>query len=77
MIALSAVVAGYESIRRLLDPAEVTFPWVLIAAGLIGFAGNELVASYRIRVGRKIGAQWKPHSRTQSRNSLMLVRFGS
>ena len=56
MIAPSAVVAGYESIRRLLDPAEVTFPWVLIAAGLIGFAGNELVASYRIRVGRKIGS---------------------
>ena len=29
--------------------------WVLIA-GVIGFAGNELVAMYRIRVGRRIGS---------------------
>lgn len=56
MIALSAVVAGYESVRRLLDPQPMThLPWVL-AAGLIGFAGNELVAGYRIRTGRRIGS---------------------
>jgi len=29
--------------------------WV-IAAGIIGFIGNELVALYRIRVGRQIGS---------------------
>jgi divalent metal cation (Fe/Co/Zn/Cd) transporter len=29
--------------------------WVA-AAGLIGFIGNELVALYRIRVGRRIGS---------------------
>jgi cation diffusion facilitator family transporter len=77
MIALSAVVAGYESFRRLLDPAEVTFPWVLIAAGLIGFAGNELVASYRIRVGRKIGSAALVadglHARTDGFTSLAVV----
>ncbi|MGE0170763.1 MAG: cation diffusion facilitator family transporter [Nocardioides sp.] len=56
MIGLSAVVAGYESISRLIDPRPVTSPWVVAAAGLIGFAGNELVAIYRIRVGRRIGS---------------------
>lgn len=69
--------ADYESIRRLLDPAEVTFPWVLIAAGLIGFAGNELVASYRIRVGRKIGSAALVadglHARTDGFTSLAVV----
>jgi len=56
MIALSAAVAGWESIRRLLDPQPITNVGVVIAAGLIGAAGNELVALYRIRVGRKIGS---------------------
>ncbi len=56
MIALSAVVAGYESVRRLIDPQPITNVWVVLAAGIIGFAGNELVAVYRIRVGRKIAS---------------------
>ena len=56
MIALSAIVAGYESIRRLLDPQTITHVWVVLVAGIIGFAGNELVAIYRIGVGRKIGS---------------------
>jgi cation diffusion facilitator family transporter len=56
MIALSAVVAGYESIRRLLDPQPIALPWMVAAAGVIGFVGNEVVAAYRIRVGRRIGS---------------------
>lgn len=56
MIALSAVVAGYESVRRLIDPRDITNVWIVLAAGLIGFAGNEAVAVYRIRVGRRIGS---------------------
>ena len=55
-IAVSAVVAGYESIHRLLDPREIMHVWVVFAAGIIGFAGNELVATYRIRVGRQIAS---------------------
>lgn len=31
-------------------------PWLLVAAGLVGFAGNEIVAIYRIRVGQRIGS---------------------
>ena len=56
VIAMSAVVAGWEAIDRLIHPRAIENPWLLIAAGLIGFAGNELVAVYRIRVGRQIGS---------------------
>ncbi|HEY8720124.1 cation diffusion facilitator family transporter [Pengzhenrongella sp.] len=56
MIALSAVVAGIESVRRLVNPVELQNLWWVAAAGLVGFAGNELVAVYRIRVGRRIGS---------------------
>jgi cation diffusion facilitator family transporter len=56
VIALSAVVAGYESVRRLVDQRPVTGVGVVIVAGLVGFAGNEIVAGYRIRVGRRIGS---------------------
>jgi cation diffusion facilitator family transporter len=77
MIALSAVVAGYESIRRLVDPQPVTNIGVLVAAGLIGFAGNELVAVYRIRVGRRIGSAALVadglHARTDGFTSLAVV----
>ena len=44
MIALSATMSGYESVRRLIEPEPVTNIGVLIAAGMVGFAGNELVA---------------------------------
>jgi divalent metal cation (Fe/Co/Zn/Cd) transporter len=51
--------------------------WVVIAAGLIGFAGNELVAVYRIRVGRKIGSAALVadglHARTDGFTSLAVV----
>lgn len=56
MIALSSVLAGYEAIHRLLNPQPVAYLWAVAAAGVIGFAGNELVARYRIRVGRRIGS---------------------
>jgi len=77
MIALSAVGAGYESIRRLLDPQPITNVGVVIVAGLIGAAGNELVALYRIRVGRKIGSAALVadglHARTDGFTSLAVV----
>jgi cation diffusion facilitator family transporter len=77
MIALSSIVAGYESILRLLNPHPVANIGVLIAAGLIGFAGNELVAVYRIRVGRQIGSAALVadglHARTDGFTSLAVV----
>lgn len=56
MILISAIVAGYESIDRLLNPQEVRNLWAVALAALIGLAGNEGVAYFRIRVGRQIGS---------------------
>ena len=56
MIALSALIAGYEAATRLLHPAPVNHLAWVAAAGAVGFAGNEAVAVYRIRVGRRIGS---------------------
>jgi cation diffusion facilitator family transporter len=80
MIALSAVVAGWEAVHRLLEPTEVRNVGWVIAAGVIGFAGNELVAVYRIRVGRKIGSAALVadglHARTDGVTSLGVVVGG-
>ena len=56
VVALSAVVAGWQAIDRFINPRPIENPWLLVAAGLIGFAGNEAVAIYRIRVGQRIGS---------------------
>src|SRR3984885_5340940 len=56
MIALSAIIAGYEAVMRLIHPQPIdNLPWVALA-GLAGFLGNEWVALYRIGVGRRIGS---------------------
>jgi len=56
VIAASAGLAAWEAIRRLAEPQEIQhLPWVMVAS-VLGFAGNELVAAYRIRVGRRIGS---------------------
>lgn len=56
MIALSAIIAGYEAVMRLIHPQPIEqVGWVALA-GLLGFLGNEWVALYRIRVGRQIGS---------------------
>lgn len=55
-ILLSAVVAGYQSVDRLLHPQPIQHLWAVVAASIIGFAGNELVAVFRIRVGRQINS---------------------
>jgi len=56
MIAVSAVVAAWEPVDRLLHPSTVRYLGAVVAASLVGFAGNELVARHRIRVGREIGS---------------------
>ena len=56
MITLSAIIAGVESIRRVINPVPIQHVGWVAAAGLVGFIGNELVALYRIRVGRRIGS---------------------
>lgn len=53
-ILVSAIVAGVESVRRLLDPQDVDNLAALAAAGLIGFVGNEIAAVIRLRGGRRL-----------------------
>jgi cation diffusion facilitator family transporter len=77
MITLSAIIAGYEAIMRLIHPAAIEHLGWVAAAGLLGFVGNELVALYRIRVGRQIGSAALVadglHARTDGFTSLAVL----
>ena len=77
VVAASAAAVGYESVLRLLDPRPVGHLWVIAVAGVVGFAGNELVARYRIKVGREIGSAALVadglHARTDGFTSLAVV----
>lgn len=55
-ILFSAIVAGYESIDRFFHPQDISHLWAVAVASTIGFLGNEAVAVFRIRVGRRIGS---------------------
>lgn len=55
-ILASAIVAGYQSMDRLLHPVKMEYLFLVALAAIIGFAGNEAVAIYRIRAGREIGS---------------------
>lgn len=77
VIAVSAVIAAWESVDRLRHPSEVSALWAVAAAGVVGFLGNEVVARYRIAVGREIGSAALVadglHARTDGFTSLAVV----
>jgi cation diffusion facilitator family transporter len=77
VVALSAIVAAWQSVGRLIHPQPLHNLWWVVAAGVIGFAGNEIVAIYRIRVGRRIGSAALVadgvHARTDGLTSLAVV----
>ena len=56
IILFSAIVAGYESIDRIIHPHPIQNIWAVIVASIIGFIGNEAVALFRIKVGKDIGS---------------------
>jgi len=56
IILLSALLAAYQSIQRLIQPEPVTNLWAVVIASIVGFLGNEGVALFRIRVGKEIGS---------------------
>lgn len=56
IILFSAIVAGHESMDRLIHPRPIEVLWSVIVASIIGFLGNEAVAIFRIRVGREIAS---------------------
>lgn len=76
-IAASSIAAAATAIGRLAHPQEVTNLLAVAGAALVGFAGNELVARYRIRVGRRIGSAALVadglHARTDGFTSLAVL----
>lgn len=53
-IFVSACVALYETVMRLIEPEQLDHLWALAGAGLIGYVGNELAARLRLRAGRRL-----------------------
>jgi cation diffusion facilitator family transporter len=77
IIALSAAFAAYEAIDRLLHPRTITHLPLVMAAAVVGAIGNEVVARYRITVGRRIGSAALEadglHARTDGITSLLVL----
>jgi cation diffusion facilitator family transporter len=77
VIVLSSAAAAYAAVGRLLHPRPVTHLAAVAVAAAIGFAGNELVARYRIGTGRRIGSAALVadglHARTDGFTSLAVL----
>src|SRR5215204_6976855 len=77
IILFSAGVAAYQAVERLIHPQQVGMLWAVAVAALIGFLGNEAVAVFRIRVGRRIGSAALVadgyHARTDGWTSLAVL----
>ena len=55
-IAISACVALYETVTRLIHPQHLTHLWALAGAGVIGFLGNEIAGQVRLAAGRHLSS---------------------
>jgi cation diffusion facilitator family transporter len=79
-IGASAVLIGWEAVGRLLEPHPIGNPGWVIAAGVVGALGNELVARYRMTVGRRIGSEALVadghHARSDAYTSVAVVAAG-
>ena len=53
-ILISACVAGYEAVLRLIDPRAPDQLGALALAGIVGFGGNWVAAQVRSRAGRRL-----------------------
>ncbi len=56
IVLLSAIITAYESVERFYHPQPLHHLGALAIAGFVGFIGNEIVAVFRVRVGRKINS---------------------
>ncbi len=54
VIFVSACVALYETLVRLIHPQDLTHLWALAAAGVVGYMGNEIAAQVRLRGGKRL-----------------------
>lgn len=53
-IFVSALVALVQTVERFIHPRTLSHLWLLAAAGVIGFVGNELAAQVRLRAGHRL-----------------------
>ena len=56
-IFISALVAGVEAVRRLIDPTPLDHLWALAGAGAIGYLGNVIAAKIRTRAGERLDSR--------------------
>lgn len=56
VIWASAVFAGYESVRKLIEHGHTAHVGVGIAGAVLGIVGNQVVARYKLAVGKRIGS---------------------
>src|SRR5690606_14947406 len=77
VIAASAALIIWESVRAMANPREITHLGWVLAAALVGALGNEMVAICRIRAGRRIGSAALiaegQHARTDALTSLAVL----
>ena len=77
LIAASSALTAVVALTRLAHPRPVSSLLAVAVAALIGFAGNEIVARYRIGVGRRIGSAALVadglHARTDGFTSLAVL----
>jgi cation diffusion facilitator family transporter len=76
-IFISACVAGYAALHRLIEPAHISHLGALAAAGAIGFAGNWIAGAVRTRAGRQLDSPALiadgAHARTDAYVSLAVI----
>jgi DNA-binding transcriptional ArsR family regulator len=76
-IFVSACIALWQSIERLINPQDLDHLWPLAAAGVVGFIGNEIAAQIRTRAGRRLDSPAMiadgAHARTDGFVSLSVV----
>lgn len=76
-IFVSAMVALWQSIERLIHPQHLHHLWPLAAAGVVGFIGNEIAAQLRTRAGKRLDSPALiadgAHARTDGFVSLSVV----
>jgi divalent metal cation (Fe/Co/Zn/Cd) transporter len=52
-IFINALVALGQTIERFIHPRALSHLWLLAAAGVIGFIGNEIASQVRLRAGHQ------------------------
>lgn len=53
-IFISALVALGQTVERFIHPRTLSHLWLLAAAGIVGFIGNEVAAQVRLRAGHRL-----------------------